>query len=120
MALSAEPFYFKLYATVLNIFRRTRPFHVLAKASSRINTYYQLVLILLLLLLLLILLLLLLFLLLLILLVHTINYSLIHFGGSTSMARLRIDIFGGPRNIPTTTAVRAEDKPISCFRFLAP
>jgi hypothetical protein len=111
MAVSVEPFYFKLYATVLNHFRRTRPFHVLAKASSRINPYYQLILLLLLPLLLL---------LLLILLVHTINYSLIHFGGSTSMARFCIDIFGGPRNLPTTTAVRAADKPTSCFRFLAP
>jgi hypothetical protein len=36
------------------------------------------------------------------------------------MARFRIDIFGGPRNLPTTTAVRAADKPTSCFRFLAP
>jgi hypothetical protein len=36
------------------------------------------------------------------------------------MARFRIDIFGGPCNLPTTTAVRAADKPTTCFRFLAP
>jgi hypothetical protein len=89
MAVSAAPFYFKLYATVLNHFRRARPFYDLAKASSRIN-------------------------------VHTINYSLIHFGVSKSMVRFRIDIFAGPRNLPTTTAVRAADNPTSCFRFLAP
>jgi hypothetical protein len=83
------PFYFKLCATVLNYFRRTRPFHVLAKANCRIK-------------------------------VHTIIYSLIHFSGSTSMGRLRIGIFGGPPNLPTTTVVRAEDMPTSCRRFLAP
>jgi hypothetical protein len=87
--VSMAPFYFKLCATVLNHFRRTRPFHVLAKANCRIK-------------------------------VHTIIYSLIHFSGSTSMGRFRIEIFGGPRNLPTTTVVRAEDKPTSFRRFLAP
>jgi hypothetical protein len=52
--------------------------------------------------------------------VHTIIYSLIHFSGSTSIGRFRIEIFGGPRNLPTTTVVRAEDMPTSCRRFLAP
>jgi hypothetical protein len=83
------PFYFKLYATVLNHFRRTRPFHIVTKASCRIK-------------------------------VHTVHYSRIHFSGSTSMERFLIDIFGGPRNLPTTTVVRAVDKPTSCLRFLAP
>jgi hypothetical protein len=69
--------------------RRTRPFHVLAKANCRIK-------------------------------VRTIIYSLIHFSGSTSMGRFRIEIFGGPRNLPTTTVVGAEDKPTSFRRFLAP
>ena len=33
------------------------------------------------------------------------------------MTRFRIEIFGGPRNLPTTTAVRAADKLISCLRL---
>ena len=36
------------------------------------------------------------------------------------MGRSRIEIFGGPRNLPTTTAVRAADKLISCLRFPSP
>ena len=36
------------------------------------------------------------------------------------MGRSRIEIFGGPRNLPTTTAVRAADKLISCLRLPSP
>ena len=52
--------------------------------------------------------------------VHNIIYSLIHFAVSTPMGRVRIEIFGGPRNLPTTTVVRAADKPTSCLCLLAP
>ena len=36
------------------------------------------------------------------------------------MGRSRIEIFGGPRNLPTTTAVRTADKLISCRRLPSP
>ena len=36
------------------------------------------------------------------------------------MGRSRIEIFGGPRNLPTTTGVRAADKLISCLRLPSP
>lgn len=36
------------------------------------------------------------------------------------MGRFRFEIFGGPRNLPTTTVVRAADKLTSRLRFLPP
>jgi hypothetical protein len=52
--------------------------------------------------------------------VHTISYSLIHFGGPTSIGRFRFAIFGGPRDLPTTTAVWTTGSLTSFATFLAP